>query len=59
MTGTSVSRTGRVRVCVVDGEPALTEVLSGPRRKTDRARVRMIHGVRGPGYAVRPVEAGR
>ncbi|MHC3475443.1 response regulator transcription factor [Streptomyces sp. 7R007] len=28
MTGTSVSRTGRVRVLIVDDEPALTDVLS-------------------------------
>jgi DNA-binding response OmpR family regulator len=76
MTGTTRSRTGRVRVLIVDDEPALTPkeldllgpLMEHPRQvpgearsldKTDRGRVPVIHTVRGPGSAIRPVEEGR
>ncbi|WP_369273982.1 hypothetical protein AB5J55_32290 [Streptomyces sp. R11] len=59
MTGTAGFRNGRVRGLIVDDEPALTDVLSCRRRKFDRGRAALIHTVRGPGHAIRPVEDGR
>ena len=63
MTATAGPRNGRVRVIVVDDEPALTDVLDGMLpaggAAHDRRLVPMIHTVRGLGYAIRPAEDGR
>ncbi|GGQ70729.1 hypothetical protein [Streptomyces asoensis] len=60
MTATPGFRRGRIRVLIVDDEPALTQVLSVAVTDAGRRPYPVPdHTVRGLGYAVRPAEDGR
>ncbi|WP_251062975.1 MULTISPECIES: hypothetical protein [unclassified Streptomyces] len=59
MSAPSGSRTGRVRVLIVDDEPVQLTAKEFAPRRIDKGRAPVIHTVRGLEYAIRPLEGGR